>query len=276
MPSIRELAGYLRVNRNTVARVVSELERGGYVESRRGSGVYVVEPPAEAWDLGRERFLERVVEQAQAEGIPVEELGYELLTRAGTLPVDKVPLLFVECNRWEVERFSAELEERLPVRVEGVLLKELEDMVAGEEGHPWRLAVTTFYHVIEVEQTLAGAGLETFALLTEAAIDGLRRLAEMPEGATVGVVGNSKTCVENLMKSLEGSGLDHLHFFQLRAEVGERAARTELARADAVVCASSVLGWVRKLDLPQEIELIVQDRTLSKGGMEMLGRMLRR
>jgi len=45
LPSIRALAGYLRVNRNTVARVISDLEREGFVENRRGSGVYVVEPP---------------------------------------------------------------------------------------------------------------------------------------------------------------------------------------------------------------------------------------
>ena len=45
LPSIRALAGYLRVNRNTVARVISDLEGEGYVESRRGSGVYVVRAP---------------------------------------------------------------------------------------------------------------------------------------------------------------------------------------------------------------------------------------
>ena len=39
LPSIRALAGFLRVNRNTVARVISDLEREGFVESRRGSGV---------------------------------------------------------------------------------------------------------------------------------------------------------------------------------------------------------------------------------------------
>jgi GntR family transcriptional regulator len=45
LPSIRALVGYLRVNRNTVARVISDLEGEGYVESRRGSGVYVVRAP---------------------------------------------------------------------------------------------------------------------------------------------------------------------------------------------------------------------------------------
>jgi GntR family transcriptional regulator len=35
LPSIRELAGFLGVNPNTVARVIDDLKRGGYVEARR-------------------------------------------------------------------------------------------------------------------------------------------------------------------------------------------------------------------------------------------------
>ena len=48
LPSIRAIAGFLRINRNTVARVFSDLEREGFVESRRGSGMYVLEPPVDA------------------------------------------------------------------------------------------------------------------------------------------------------------------------------------------------------------------------------------
>ena len=69
LPSIRAMAGFLRVNRNTVARVFSDLEREGYVESRRGSGVYVVEPPVEAEDLRRQEVLERVMDLAAAQGV---------------------------------------------------------------------------------------------------------------------------------------------------------------------------------------------------------------
>lgn len=47
LPSIRAMGGFLRVNRNTVARVFSDLEREGYVESRGGSAVYVVNPPVD-------------------------------------------------------------------------------------------------------------------------------------------------------------------------------------------------------------------------------------
>src|SRR5258705_10278012 len=45
LPSIRELAGFLGVNPNTVARVIDDLKRLGYVEARRGSGVFVAPAP---------------------------------------------------------------------------------------------------------------------------------------------------------------------------------------------------------------------------------------
>src|SRR2546429_3172305 len=38
LPSIRELAGFLGINPNTVARAIEDLKRSGYVEARRGKG----------------------------------------------------------------------------------------------------------------------------------------------------------------------------------------------------------------------------------------------
>ena len=107
LPSIRALAGFLRVNRNTVARVISDLEREGFVESRRGSGVYVVKPPVEAEETRRQEVLERVMDLAAAQGVSVEELGNALLARAGVRPQEKVPIIFVECTGAELEQFSA-------------------------------------------------------------------------------------------------------------------------------------------------------------------------
>ena len=274
LPSIRALAGYLRVNRNTVARVISDLEREGYVESRRGSGVYVVEPPIAAEDLKRQEVLERVMDLAAAQGVAVEDLGYALLARAGVRPPERIPVLFVECNQPELEQYRVELEEQLPVAVEAVLLEDLEDLLSGEEPLPCRLVVTTFYHVHEVERAMEPHGIETFALLTETTLEGLRKLAELPDETPVGVVGNSRTCTDNLLRSLKGAGLDHLDFFQVHEDDEESRARIEEAKV--VVCASAVASRLPKLGIPADVEVIVQDRTLSKGGVEMLGRLLRR
>src|SRR5215210_7544367 len=141
LPSIRAMAGFLRINRNTVARVISDLEREGFVESRRGSGVYVAEPPVAAEDLKRQEVLGRVMDLARAQGVPVEELAYAQLARAGTQTLEKAPVLFVECNEPELEQYKAELEEQLPVTVEAVLLEELENRVLEAQEPSWRLVV---------------------------------------------------------------------------------------------------------------------------------------
>src|SRR5688572_17171472 len=67
LPSIRELAGFLGINANTVARVIDDLKRGGYVEARRGSGVFVASsPPVRPSPRLREGFLHDAVMRAAA------------------------------------------------------------------------------------------------------------------------------------------------------------------------------------------------------------------
>lgn len=43
IPSVRDLAGELEVNRNTVMRTYTYLENMGIIENKRGVGFYVVE-----------------------------------------------------------------------------------------------------------------------------------------------------------------------------------------------------------------------------------------
>ena len=276
LPSIRALAGFLRVNRNTVARVISDLEREGFVESRRGSGVYVVEPPVDEEASRRQEVLERVMDLAAAQGVSVEELGNALLARSGVRPQEKVPILFVECTGAELDQLSSELEEQLPVEVEKVLLEDLPARLSGEGDSPWRMAVTTFFHVHEVQALVEPFGIETIALLAEANIESLRRLTELPAGTSVGVVGWGRTCMENLSRSLEGAGLEHLDF---RSVYVDQSSTEEilgtLEGVKAVACATITAKKLRELGVPKELEIIEEDRTLDKGGIEMLGRMLR-
>ena len=276
LPSIRALAGFLRVNRNTVARVISDLEREGFVESRRGSGVYVVEPPVDEEASRRQEVLERVMDLAAAQGVSVEELGNALLARSGVRPQEKVPILFVECTGAELDQLSSELEEQLPVEVEKVLLEDLPARLSGERDPPWRMAVTTFFHVHEVQALVEPFGIETIALLAEANIESLRRLTELPAGTSVGVVGWGRTCMENLSRSLEGAGLEHLDF---RSVYVDQSSTEEilgtLEGVKAVACATITAKKLRELGVPEELEIIEEDRTLDKGGIEMLGRMLR-
>jgi GntR family transcriptional regulator len=79
LPSVRELAGRLRVNPATVAQAYRELAREGFVETRHGSGTFVqavgqvrknLERRLRASDLVR-----RMVEEAARLGISGQELA---------------------------------------------------------------------------------------------------------------------------------------------------------------------------------------------------------
>ncbi|MDE2811536.1 MAG: GntR family transcriptional regulator [Gemmatimonadota bacterium] len=79
LPTVRQLAVDLRVNANTVARVYSELERAGVLETRRGVGSFVSATRAQARPR-RERdrrlsaFVTRLLADADTEGFTSDDV----------------------------------------------------------------------------------------------------------------------------------------------------------------------------------------------------------
>jgi len=83
LPTVREMAVALRVNANTVAKVYSELERQGVVETRRGVGTFVAEilpghPQERVSHAALRDFAARVLEEAAARGFSREEFVTQL------------------------------------------------------------------------------------------------------------------------------------------------------------------------------------------------------
>src|SRR6185503_5295938 len=87
LPSIRELAGFLGINPNTIARVVEDLKRSGYVEARRGKGVFVAPaPPARRSAGRRQAFLRNMVIRGAALGMTADDVAVGVLSLAGVRP----------------------------------------------------------------------------------------------------------------------------------------------------------------------------------------------
>src|SRR5207245_6470620 len=84
LPSIRELAGFLGINPNTVARAIEDLKRSGYVEARRGKGVFVAPTlPMRPSPTLRADFLKDAVIRASALGMTPDNVAVGLLILAG-------------------------------------------------------------------------------------------------------------------------------------------------------------------------------------------------
>src|SRR2546427_831793 len=91
LPSIRELAGFLGINANTVARVVEDLKQSGYVEARRGESVVVApapprRPPLPPPPRPRGGFLQGTVTGGAGRGRAADDWRVGVRAPAGTRP----------------------------------------------------------------------------------------------------------------------------------------------------------------------------------------------
>jgi GntR family transcriptional regulator len=79
LPTVRQLAVELKINANTVAKVYTELERAGLLETRRGVGTFVKAREAALMFFTRKREREREL-RALAEHFIAEAavLGFSL------------------------------------------------------------------------------------------------------------------------------------------------------------------------------------------------------
>ena len=86
LPTVRQLAVELRVNANTVAKVYTELERSGLLETRRGVGTFVSARHLEAGhreehEKHLRELVDRFLEEAGAMGFSLDDLLDQLQSR---------------------------------------------------------------------------------------------------------------------------------------------------------------------------------------------------
>jgi GntR family transcriptional regulator len=275
LPTVRQLAGFLRINPNTVARALADLERDGYVEGQQGRGTFVADRPTREGQAARslERLVGESLERVRRLGFTQEEFLAALASSAPAGSVGKVArrrALLVECNDAELARYRDELEAELPLQMDPMLVDEFEAKAARDPAFlkGYRAVITTFFHIHEVKRVLPPDGPPAVALLAEASIKTLLRLTELPEGSTVGLVCTTATGGQNLLRSVQSAGL--MHVTPVLASTDDTWSLDRmLEKTRTVVCSVQAAARIRD-SLPKDVELIVADRTLDRGGIELL------
>src|SRR5207249_11728757 len=114
---------------SAVECLIDDLKHSGYVEARRGKGVFVAPPPpVRPSPHRRNGFLQDTVMRAADLGMTADELAVAVRSVASVRPAavqGTVEVLLVECSPPELDFFAGQLEAHLPVRVDKVLLGEL-------------------------------------------------------------------------------------------------------------------------------------------------------
>jgi len=125
LPSVRALARRHQIHSNTVSAAYHDLLQQGWLELRRGSGLYVRAPAAGDPATGLDRMLAMLLESAQTQGHEPEEVLRRLENMVKPRAYQRVVVVEHDPAMGAIVR--AELAERLSVRIEIVEARALPD-----------------------------------------------------------------------------------------------------------------------------------------------------
>ncbi|MGQ9682973.1 MAG: GntR family transcriptional regulator [Anaerolineae bacterium] len=200
LPSCRDLAAELGINRNTASKIYQELAREGLVKAVRGRGVLVINQrgagkatvpsvrehafaaarEAKLLGLGREAFLQAVTE--------VADVLYQRQRPA---------IAFVECNQPDARALAHEIASEIQFLVQPVLLADLQANPA-KVASEYDCICTTLYHLKPTTQALEPLGVPVVALHAPPDPDALLEIARLDPETRVGIVCSQETTLKYL------------------------------------------------------------------------------
>lgn len=264
LPPVRTLAGFLRVNRNTVARAYADLEAEGVLEATPGRGTFVVwRPPAPRASQVLAAQIDRLLAAAADAGLGLDDLLAAVTVRAGDRRRSEARprLAFVECNPVDLAYFTRLVRDAVDVPVTPMLLEALPARAREAD-----LVVTTFFHVEEARA--AAGGLEVVGLMALPDFHTLEEVARLPRTQRVLLVCATREGVTSKARSLAAVGLRTPRLQTATLGDGDALAAA-LASADVVLAAPRVLDRIRGA-LPARVRVIPFASVLSEGAAALL------
>ena len=246
LPPQRELAEQLRVSRNTVSMAYSELEREGLVASHVGKGTLVVSPAKRLEGRNLRERLARVIEHAGEEalamGFTTEQFAEAVdgFLRERKRRLRNIQLVFVECNREQLEYFSKHLQLDPGVMVTPLLLSSIqrdpERMLKKLTGAD--LVVTSFYHIEELEALMPEEAAPVVGVNLQPEMSTIVSIARIPNDARVGLVAASKRFIAEIRDTLEQVSVDSSHVKEFASKETEEL-RQFIQGVDALIVSPS-------------------------------------
>lgn len=215
LPTERELSEKLKVSRNTVSQAYQELEAEGVLSSVQGRGTFVCDRDDAVRLENRKELLLKIIDVAMEEGL---QLGFtmeefvELTKQRAEQKMEllrQVRVMFIECNREQVEYFGKLIQFNSGVTIIPLVLDDWRDNI--EQYMPEvisaDLVITTFFHYDEVKELL-GARKNVLAIALDPQIETIVRIARIPPGRKIGLVCKSDNFAGKVLLALKNAGLD--------------------------------------------------------------------
>jgi DNA-binding transcriptional regulator YhcF (GntR family) len=204
LPSTRELARRFHVHANTVSAAYRELHRGGWVEFRKGSGVYVRGRSADQTpddDLGLDQLIANFFQTARSRKHALREIQARLKHWLMLQPPDH--FLLIEPDPELRQILITEMEAATKVQVAGAALDDLgrADILTGA-------APVTMYSQIERVRAALPSDTEVMALRSRSVPESLAGQKRPQTDALIAVVSRWPEFLRWAHTILVAAGLD--------------------------------------------------------------------
>jgi DNA-binding transcriptional regulator YhcF (GntR family) len=242
LPTERELSEKLRVSRNTVSQAYQELEAEGILSSVQGRGTFVCDRDNAVRLENRKDLLLKIIDVAMEEGLQLGFTLEEFVELTEFRAKEKIDLLsqvrvvFIECNREQVDYFAKRLQGDSGVSITPIVLDDLrqdpgrfESVVTTSD-----LVITTFFHYDEVKELL-GARNNVLAIALDPQIETIVRIARIPVGRKIGLVCKSDNFAGKVLLALKNAGLDNLDI-QVFTSSTDLPVAEIVSQLDVVIC----------------------------------------
>ncbi len=257
LPSTRELARRFHIHANTVSAAYRELHRGGWVEFRKGSGVYVRGRSADqtlADDLGLDQLIANFFKAARAKGHSLREIQSRLKHWLMLQPPDHFLLIEPDPDLRQI--LVNEIEEATKVRAVGA---DVDD--CGSAELLTGAAPVTMYSQLERVRTALPPATDVVALRSRSVPESLQGQTRPSADALIAIVSRWPEFLRWSRAILVAAGLDPnaLSFRDARERDWQRGLRS----ATLVVTGSLM---IRELPAGSEVRLftIVSDSSLEE------------
>ncbi len=255
MPSVRDMAGLINVNRNTVSAAYREMAEQGWLTIVTGSGAYVAENRAALNNKILKSIFDRAVREAIDQGYGVSRIADYFVTRldVNASMFRERGLAVVDCNHEVIKAIREVIATGLGVESEGVLIQDLEagNKEAVRIVENADLVACGFSHIEEIKKVLPGVGPKLVATLLKPDIRLMNELLRAPAGTRIACVCVHQRSAGSFYRNLPFSQGSSLVKIWVGMDNPGQVKRT-VDQCDMVFATEYVYDAVRKITPPDK------------------------
>ncbi|WP_333637980.1 GntR family transcriptional regulator [Tissierella praeacuta] len=211
LPSVREMASMLNINRHTISRAYKDLEDEGLIVTKQSLGTFVTEDLELPQKKDVAKFISTIKEAMNISN----SLGFttkEFLETAQSIYLKEkngktIRGLFVECNHAALKQYINDIKNELEIDIEGCLLSDIEEgKISNSKISEYDLVMTTVGHYAYLKKLIKN-NENIYAINFGPYLKVLNKLKHLPKESSVGIICISDTGAIGLKQVLIDLGI---------------------------------------------------------------------